>query len=293
MRSNGMRAAGGAGSDSENYLANVSDLVSGLIFVLILTLAVFALRLAEMTDVFADRTRELTSNRLTQAQILQDLRERIEESGLRVEIVPAQGILRLSENAISFPFGGETPINLANVGHLARALAEVVPCFVPVRSEAPAAANTEEGGAGPGDPDARAPNRSFCQPRDDSAVYVCPDLPGRVDTVLIEGHTDSVPVAPGVRFRNNLELSSMRAANVHRMIVACEPAIESLFNSTGTPILSTSGYGSTRPVGDDPEGAENRRIDLRFLLEPPVAEESPMETPVMDEVGERYDGRAR
>jgi len=61
----------------------------------------------------------------------------------------------------------------------------------------------------------------------------------------------------------------MRAATVHRMLTACEPGLDNLRNRDGLPILSTSGYGYTRPATDDPERlAANRRIDLRLLLEP-------------------------
>ena len=267
------------GARSEgNYLANVSDLVSALMFVFILTLAVFALRLADVTADFARVTEELTSNQVTQASILHDMEERLEDAGMRVEVIPEQGVLRLSENAINFPFGGEAPINRENVGRLARVLAEVVPCF------------TSEMSVGPEESQAldEEVDRAHCQEAADTPRYECPGLPGRLDTILIEGHTDGVPVARGLRFRSNLELSSMRAANVHRMIVACEPDIERMVNSYGVSILSTSGYGSARPAGEDLFAAENRRIDLRFLLEPPAAEEETEARAVQDEVSDRY-----
>ena len=116
------------------------------------------------------------------------------------------------------------------------------------------------------------------------------DFPWLLETLLIEGHTDAVPVAPGNRFRDNLELSSMRAATVHRMITACEPGMERLSNTQRQPILSTSGYGSARPATLDADRAgDNRRIDLRFLLEPPAGALPGTETPVQTGVRERYD----
>ncbi|MCY4059212.1 MAG: hypothetical protein OXG44_14540, partial [Gammaproteobacteria bacterium] len=116
-------------------------------------------------------------------------------------------------------------------------------------------------------------------------------FPWLLETLLIEGHTDDVRVAPGNRFRDNLELSSMRAATVHRMTVACEPEVEHLLNLDGHPVLSTSGYGYTRPATSDPARAdENRRIDLRFLLEPPQGALEPQEPDVQrgirDRIGE-------
>ena len=111
--------------------------------------------------------------------------------------------------------------------------------------------------------------------------------------MLIEGHTDDVPVAPGNRFGDNLELSSIRAATVHRMIVACEPKVEHLLNTNDYPVLSTSGYGYTRPATRDPERADdNRRIDLRFLLEPPQGALRPRESAVQTEIRERVGERA-
>ncbi len=275
------RSGRSAAPAGQSYLATVSDLVSALIFVFIITIAVFAYQLANVTEEQTSVTEELTSvteeltaGRETRDRILQAIGSRLSDAGIRVEVLDEQGVLRLSDNAINFPSGGETPIteHHPHVGALARAIHEILPCYVASDRTGPnpgppAAAGSEsstpaaEGGAA----------RNWCRPSE-AAAYECRQRrhPWLLETLLIEGHTDDVPVAAGRRFRDNLELSSMRAATVHRMITACEPAIEWLRNTQGHPVLSTSGYGNTRPATLVPDRFdENRRIDLRFLLEPP------------------------
>ena len=76
------------------------------------------------------------------------------------------------------------------------------------------------------------------------------------DTVRVEGHTDRVPPAPGSAFRDNWELTHIRAANVARYIYQTglvEPGR-----------LSGVGCGEFRPI-DDTDTARNRRMD--FVLE--------------------------
>lgn len=281
------------GGDGQSYLASVSDLVSAFIFVFIIMLAIFAYQLATATEEQASVTEELMAAEETRDRILTDIASRLEDAGIRVTVLLDQGVLRLSENAINFPLGSETPaaVHHVNVGRVATAIAEVVPCYS--SQDSAATATVVEGGTN------RLANAvmdtsSYCQAAADPTSYDCRvrRFPWLLETLLIEGHTDDVPVAPGRRFRDNLELSSMRAATVQRMITACEPDVEHLVNSDGYPILSTSGYGATRPATLDPERAgENRRIDLRFLLEPPVdalrARESAIQAEVRERVGER------
>lgn len=264
----------------QNYLASVSDLVSALIFVFIIMLAIFAYQLARVTS-------DLASANETRDHILRDISVRLERSGIRVKVVPDQGVLRLSDNAINFPSGQETPntAHLPNVGRVAQAIAEVVPCFV--ADERPAPPMVEASSA---ELDGRRPQ--FCQPSASSGSYDCRETGRRwrLETLLIEGHTDNVPIAAGGRIKDNLELSSMRAATVYRMIRLCEPRVERLQNADHHQVLSTSGYGYTRPATDD-EGRldENRRIDLRFLMEPPEGasqEELQVQMDVREQVGE-------
>lgn len=286
MTRRGPRSSSGAaqGQDGQDYLASVSDLVSAFIFVFIILLAIFAYQLATTTEEQANVTAELQAADEIRYRILSAIADRLEGAGMRVEVLPDQGVLRLSENAINFSSGSETPVreHHANVGRVARAIAEVVPCYVRGGQDAYVArASTED-------------SPSYCQLPADPSIYECQtsQFPWLLETLLIEGHTDDVPVAAGRRFRDNLELSSMRAATVHRMIGSCEPGVERLVNTDGYPILSTSGYGHTRPATQDrARSDDNRRIDLRFLLEPPLgitwADTSSIRGEVRERAGER------
>lgn len=81
--------------------------------------------------------------------------------------------------------------------------------------------------------------------------------------VLIEGHTDPMPVTQvmnvGGYYENNIQLSSLRAANVR----------ESLLNVMGKGYakrIGVAGYGDTRLKNTkDKYSAENRRIEIRIL----------------------------
>jgi chemotaxis protein MotB len=79
-------------------------------------------------------------------------------------------------------------------------------------------------------------------------------------SILVEGHTDSVPVANG-SFPSNWELSAQRAVNVVKFLVdECGIDPEN---------LSAAGYADSRPVAsnDSSEGrALNRRVNLIVSL---------------------------
>lgn len=81
--------------------------------------------------------------------------------------------------------------------------------------------------------------------------------------ILIEGHTDPAVVSAvrneGGYFSNNIQLSTLRAANVR----------ESLLKFMGSQYagrVGVAGYGETRLKNTEtPLSAENRRIELRIL----------------------------
>jgi chemotaxis protein MotB len=83
-------------------------------------------------------------------------------------------------------------------------------------------------------------------------------LPNRI---VVEGHTDSVPIS-NAQFRSNWELSTARATEVLRHLVdklGIDPAR-----------VSAAGYGEHQPIetNETAEGrARNRRVQLAVLSE--------------------------
>jgi len=110
-----------------------------------------------------------------------------------------------------------------------------------------------------------------------SLLYLSINKPERIkyiDTIFIEGHTDSVPAK---RFlKENWGLSSMRAIEVWdrwRSNPEYGQQLDSLRNKKGDPIFSVSGYADTRRVdkieADKISLQKNRRIDIRFTMRQP------------------------
>ncbi|QID18393.1 flagellar motor protein MotD [Nitrogeniibacter mangrovi] len=84
--------------------------------------------------------------------------------------------------------------------------------------------------------------------------------------IVIEGHTDNVPINT-YRFPSNWELSAVRASSVVRLFVA---------NGVDPARLTAAGYGDQRPVASNltEEGrSRNRRVTL--LIESMLAEDEP------------------
>jgi len=102
-----------------------------------------------------------------------------------------------------------------------------------------------------------------------------------LDTVFIEGHTDSVPIKFGkYKSKGNWGLSADRAITVWKLwseALVVEPSLNELLNHSGENLFSVSGYAATRRVQLVEETAEqrakNRRIDIRFTVKMPSIED--------------------
>ncbi len=79
--------------------------------------------------------------------------------------------------------------------------------------------------------------------------------------VVIEGHTDNIPISvtTGKRYRDNMELSFLRAKSVALILEK---------NAIPLDRISVIGYGDTRPI-DSNETAEgrvkNRRVEVKLV----------------------------
>ncbi len=219
-----------------NYLASVSDLVAGLLFVFIVFLFIFALQ-------FSMAKTELVNTYSLRKILLNQIFRYLEGKGLNVKVDEEHGILHLPEEVL-FPFGSAqvTEDGRKVLKELAYAFKLILPCYS-------GSFNTE------------CPD--FCQ---DSCH------PGRLEAIIIEGHTDNVPVSRWSPFEDNWDLSAQRAINTYKVLVQFEPSLKDLRNAEGQPLFGASGYADTRPrvPNDTPEHrALNRRIDIRFLMTPP------------------------
>jgi chemotaxis protein MotB len=246
-----------ASSGGQEYLVSVSDLMAGLIFIFIITLMIFVLQ-------FQTITASLQSAEGTRGVILTKLADELGAEGLEVEIVEEQGILRLTGNSVNFAFGATDPIpdHLRRIDLLGRVMLRVLPCFV------------------------HPPPEPTCEELEvDRVIYS-----GLLSLVLIEGHTDAAPVGRSSRFRDNVELSGLRAASVYRLLRASHPTLDSILVRPGERrerILSISGYGAQRRLaGLDSLDSAHRRIDLRFLMEP-ARDGIPASEAVLGGLGER------
>ena len=226
--------------EQENYFVSMTDMMVGLVFIFIILLMYFAVQ-------FKQTTEQLTSADETRKHILEQVQTRLEAKGVHVKIDTANGLLHLPDE-ILFESAQAIPTQKGKeaIGHLADALREVLPCYA-------------EG----------MPSRSDCPP-----------TPHRVQSVFIEGHTDTDALTATAAMPDNWDLSVRRATNTFRELILHSPDLQNLCEQP-TPsqrcqaILSVSGYGPTRPVDEGTAAeakAKNRRIDVRILMVPPRVE---------------------
>jgi chemotaxis protein MotB len=288
-----LRWPGGA-RDEDGYLASVGDLMVGLLFIFIIILMAFALdfrsaqrvadveqartleqqrdlaleharlmlerdRLAEERDRLAaerdalivERDRldaaraelerlvaALGQREATRTRLLRALELELARRDVSVSLEPENGVLRLPEELL-FDSGEAVlrPGAASALSVLAAALARALPCYA------------DPAGA-PGCPPAATPI---------------------LETLLVEGHTDDVPLR-AADFRDNWDLGAQRAVNTFRALTEAAPSLATLRNARGEPLLGVASYEARRPIvagSDEASRRRNRRIDLRFVVAAP------------------------
>ena len=181
--------------------------------------------------------------------LLERLAQRIRHSipGIQVTVDTMDGVIRFRADRL-FPTGTwRIPAgSLAErVSHaVGDALAETLPCYTLSPS-----LNTE---------------------------VSCEGAVAAIETIQIEGHTDDVGLSAELQERermlDNYDLSARRGAETLRVMTRDRPELHEYLNLRGQPVLSFAGYGETRPINpaDSEEArAQNRRIDIRFILQTP------------------------
>ncbi|WP_295531272.1 OmpA family protein [Novosphingobium sp. Chol11] len=233
--------------EEESYFVSMSDMLVGLLFVFVILLVYFAITFKQKEDylVGAGEARK---------KLLKQLEKDIEQKlpGVDVVINRETGILRLPEEVLFESNEYElSPRGQAAIKTVAAILASRLPCYTK---------STE-------------PNGLQC---------VGPEESHRIDTLLVEGHTDADPIRGDLTGLGNLDLSARRATRTYLALTQAQPGLDKLTNGDSvypTPVLGVAGYGPHRPVSDDagrplpqntaPQKALHRRIDLRFIMVTP------------------------
>lgn len=236
--------------EEESYFVSMTDLMVGLLFIFIIMLMAFALNLRTSETEARATTETLLAANETRARMLREIEQALRKEGVEVWIDEENGVLRLPEELLfdrrEFQL---QPKGRERVQRLAHVLSRMLPCYAH-------------------DPDG-------------VPTSVCPPSKGgRLHAVLIEGHTDDVPIVKPLTsgIRSNWELSAARAIQVYNELTQAAPILARLENDAylvdghGEKLFGVSGYAEYRPV--DPSETEdarahNRRIDLRFLMATP------------------------
>ena len=229
--------------EEENYFVSMTDMMVGLVFIFIILLMYYVTQ-------FRDVEEYLTGATEARAEILRDLEKSLKDKGVPVSIDTQNGVLRLPE-AILFDSAQVELKGQKEIGHLADALADVLPCYTDV---------------------AVGQDRPKTCPKDNRH---------RIEALYIEGHTDADVYRGGGALKDNLDLSALRATNTYRRLIDLRPELDSLCSNKRDgrcePVLSVSGYGPNRPVNDGPTDEakrSNRRIDLRLIMVTPDSREA-------------------
>lgn len=100
-----------------------------------------------------------------------------------------------------------------------------------------------------------------------------------LDTVFVEGHTDNRAFT-GLDGTGNWGLSAFRAISLWQLWeqgLAPAEQLSAMQRADGSPLFSVSGYGETRPAtasqNTPEEQAANRRIEIRFTVRQPSADD--------------------
>ena len=211
--------------EEAGYLASASDLMVGLLFVFIIMVVILSQRV-ERAESGVKPSDPLESAVIT-------IGNKLQNSGVPVVIDPASGVITLPADTL-FP-RGLAELNAGGIEVLAGAkvaLNDILPCYIYSERR----------------------NRNNCPPNPNDV---------EIETIFIEGHTDSAPLQRGIY--TNWHLGLDRARAVYDVLTL--GSMQSFKNERSLDVVGISSYADKRPNKDDPkDDAKNRRVELRFVL---------------------------
>ena len=216
------------------YSISISDLMAGV-------LIIFILALVSMILVYKESIENIKNINEQRAQILEEIHKKLPaEDKERVKLDAKNGILRIDADGISNFSTQEqkaTAVFKLNESKLTpegeRLITDISEVILKMKNDSQYAPKWKV-----------------------------------VDTIMIEGHTDSLPL--NIDGRTNMDLSTERASYTWKfMDYKSGYAFSSMTNHDGQKLFSIAGYGEQRPLPNiDSKDSSNRRIEFRFIVKP-------------------------
>jgi chemotaxis protein MotB len=240
--------------EEASYLASASDLMVGLLFVFIIMVVMLSQRVILIEtkpgeggeDETAVQTIEepypviepqeqiaSVPPKTKEPPIVTTVGERLRKAGVEVSIDATSGVITLPADALfakgyaDLRPGGVEMLNKAKL-----ALDKILPCYIYSERN----------------------KRSDCPANEDEV---------EIETIFIEGHTDSAPLPLGIY--TNWHLGLDRARAVYDLLTI--GPMQQYKNERTLGVVGISSYADKRPNKDNPsDDAKNRRVELRFVL---------------------------
>ncbi len=228
---------------------SISDLMSGLVFIFIIIIVIFAIQLDQTNKQKIQALNEHKETSDALEDILKNIQKNFkEEENIQIEVDLENKILHLPTDVL-FESGKYT-LNEAKGIPIVERLGWLFKKYL----------------------DCSDQNQNKNQNK------ICDGDKLKLETIFIEGHSDDVPLGYKLKLiiGSNLNLSVQRAIHTNNEM---KDHIQYLKNYQGDYLFSVVGYGEKRPLTKKPINfknlpfkkqeeyhKKNRRIDLRFLV---------------------------
>jgi flagellar motor protein MotB len=231
--------------DEENpYWISFSDLMSGLLVIFILAAVALIIELTEQQQkINADISEQRQATKARKA-VLYEIRDELLKNKILVEIADNDTVLRIPEKTLSFSSNSDRIPTDKNTQDTVKLIGIALHNAINKKVESI---------------DSTKMRYEF------------------LDTVFIEGHTDSWPTK---REKGNWGLSAFRAISLWdfwNKNVGLSPKFNRMANANGIKLFSVSGYAASRRTQlvekTAAQRSQNRRIDLRFTIKSPSISE--------------------
>lgn len=212
----------------------VSDLIISLLFIFIIALVAHVLTFNSTKKIEEPLKVKVNNYLKIKSQLIRTVSNELKLYKIKHISDTSNGVIRFTSDAISFK-SGSYHINEDQIGSikaLQKVLEKELVCFT---------------------------NNSQIKP-----TYCKYGQKGQLKRVIIEGHTDNVPIK-NKKFKDNIELSILRAKNFYDNLVSDK--LKNYINQEKEPLFVIAGYGENKPLKYHKHltsDVNNRRIDIKF-----------------------------